>query len=82
MRSCCRANVFVERLRRSVKYEEVCVPPYGSEGAARAGGTRYFEFYNNRRAHRAHDGRTPDMVYFATPGPRQQAARAWNRGCL
>jgi putative transposase len=42
--------------------------------AARSGLARYFEFYNARRPHRAHDGRTPDVVYFATLAPQRQAA--------
>ena len=61
-----RDNVFVERLWRSVKYEEVYLKAYESVSAARAGIRAYFEFYNVRRPHQAHAGRTPDMVYFET----------------
>ena len=57
-------NVFVERLWRSVKYEEVYLKAYDSVGAARQGLAAYFDFYNTRRPHQSHDGRTPDMVYF------------------
>jgi putative transposase len=61
-----RDNVFVERLWRSIKYEEVYLRGYESVSAARAGIDRYLNFYNARRPHRAHGGKTPDMVYFNT----------------
>ncbi len=73
-KGCWRDNVFVERLWRSVKYEEVYLKAYDSVGAARQGLARYFEFYNARRPHQSHDGQTPDMVYFATLAPLAQAA--------
>jgi integrase-like protein len=57
-------NVFVERLWRSVKYEEVYLRAYESVSAARAGIARYMEFFNTRRPHSALDGCTPDTVYF------------------
>ena len=57
-------NVFVERLWRSVKYEDVYLHAYETPAALRAGLTRYFDFYNTRRRHRALDRRTPDAVYF------------------
>jgi len=65
-RGCWRDNVFVERLWRSVKYEEVYLKAYDSVSAARAGIAAYIDFYNARRPHSAHGGRTPDMAYFAT----------------
>jgi putative transposase len=65
-RGCWRDNVFVERLWRSVKYEEVYLKAYDTVSAARAGIARYFDFYNARRPHQAHDGRTPDVVYFGS----------------
>jgi putative transposase len=68
-----RDNVFVERLWKSVKYEEVYLHAYDSVAEARQGLLRYFSFYNQRRPHRALDGRTPDMVYFAAL-PQPQAA--------
>jgi putative transposase len=58
-------NVFVERLWRSVKYEDIYLRAYETPAALRAGLTRYFEFYNCRRRHAALDRRTPDAVYFA-----------------
>jgi len=57
-------NVFVERLWRSVKYEDIYLHAYETPAALRAGLTRYFDFYNTRRRHRALGRRTPDAVYF------------------
>ena len=59
-----RDNVFVERLWRSVKYEEVYLKAYDSVGEARASIARYFAFYNERRPHSALDRRTPNEAYF------------------
>ena len=73
-RGCWRDNVFVERLWRSVKYEDVYLKAYDSVSAARQSLASYFEFYNARRPHQSHDGRTPDMVYFATLNPLEVAA--------
>jgi putative transposase len=69
-----RDNVFVERLWRSVKYEDVYLKAYDSVSAARLSLARYFDFYNARRPHQSHDGHTPDMVYFATLAPLAEAA--------
>jgi putative transposase len=57
-------NVFVERLWRSVKYEDVYLRAYETPTELRAGLTRNFKFYNIRRRHSALDRRTPDAVYF------------------
>ena len=57
-------NVFVERLWRSVKYEDVYLRAYETPTALRAGLAQYFAFYNTRRRHSALDRRTPDAVYF------------------
>jgi len=59
-----RDNVFVERLWRSVKYEEVYLHAYESVSAARDGIGRYLDLYNRRRPHSALDGKTPDDAYF------------------
>ncbi|MBM3564456.1 MAG: IS3 family transposase [Alphaproteobacteria bacterium] len=59
-----RDNVFVERLWRSVKYEEVYLRAYDSVSEARASIARYLVFYNDRRPHSSLDGRTPDEAYF------------------
>ena len=63
-KGCWRDNVFVERLWKSIKYEEVYLHGYDSVSAARAGIGRYLGFYNERRPHRSLDGATPDSVYF------------------
>jgi putative transposase len=59
-----RDNVFVERLWRSVKYEEVYLRAYDSVGEARSSIGRYLDFYNRRRPHSSLDGSTPDQAYF------------------
>lgn len=59
-----RDNVFVERLWRSVKYEDIYLRAYDSVSAVRMGLNRYFNFYNSRRPHSSLDGQTPDQVYF------------------
>jgi putative transposase len=59
-----RDNVFVERLWRSVKYEEVYLKAYDSVAEARASLGRYLEFYNRKRPHSSLDRRTPDRAYF------------------
>jgi putative transposase len=59
-----RDNVFVERLWKSVKYEEVYLHAYDSVAAAKASIGNYFAFYNGRRPHTALDRDTPDNVYF------------------
>jgi putative transposase len=68
-----RDNVFVERLWRSVKYEEVYLRAYDSVSEARASIGRYLGFYNGRRPHLSLDGATPDQAYF-TPLPLRLAA--------
>jgi putative transposase len=59
-------NVFIERLWRSVKYEDIYLRAYGSVLEVRRGLTAYFKFYNEQRRHQGLDGRTPDEVYWAT----------------
>ena len=68
-----RDNVFVERLWRSIKYEEVYLKAYDSVSEARASIGRYLTFYNSRRPHSSLDRRTPDQAYF-TPRPQRAAA--------
>ena len=68
-----RDNVFVERLWRSVKYEEVYLRAYDNVGEARASIGRYLDFYNGRRPHQSLDDMTPDQAYF-TPLPVRLAA--------
>src|ERR1700689_5568220 len=66
-------NVFVERLWRSVKYEEVYLLAYDSVSEARTSIGRYLAFYNHQRPHSSLDRRTPDEAYF-TPSPLAAAA--------
>jgi putative transposase len=68
-----RDNVFVERLWRSIKYEEVYLRAYDSVTEARASIARYLTFYNGHRPHSSLDRRTPDQAYF-TPLPQLAAA--------
>jgi putative transposase len=68
-----RDNVYVERLWKSVKYEEVYLRAYDSVGEARASLGRYLEFYNTRRPHSSLGRRTPDEAYF-NPGAIAMAA--------
>ena len=57
-------NVFVERLWRSVKYEEVYLRAYDDIGQARASLKNYFQFYNSKRRHQSLDRKTPDQFYY------------------
>ena len=59
-----RDNVFVERLWRSVKYEEVYLHAYDSVADARSGIGHYLDLYNRRRPHSSLDGMTPDQAYY------------------
>ena len=69
-------NVFIERLWRSVKYEEVYLHACRNGREAQQRLRAYFETYNSRRLHRSLDYRTPDEVYFDTdPAPLALAAR-------
>ena len=68
-----RDNVFVERLWRSVKYEEVYLRAYDTVAEARTSIANYFSFYNSRRPHASLDRQTPDQAYF-TPLPQIAAA--------
>lgn len=66
-RGCWRDNVFVERLWKTVKYNEVYLYAYGTVSKARTSLKRFFGFYNGKRPHSSLDGRTPDMAYFNLP---------------
>jgi putative transposase len=67
-------NVFIERLWRSVKYEEVYLHGYANGTEARTSLTRYFSFYNERRSHQSLEYRTPDEVYFGALAASTQMA--------
>jgi putative transposase len=58
-------NIFVERLWRSVKYEEVYPKGYSTVTEAMDGLTKYFRFYNHERLHQSLGYKTPDQVHFA-----------------
>jgi len=57
-------NIFIERLWRTVKYEEVYLKEYQSVTDAFCGLSRYFDFYNHERLHQSLDYRTPQQVHF------------------
>jgi putative transposase len=61
----CMDNIFIERLWRSVKYEEVYLKDYASVPEARAGLERYFRFYNQERLHQSLQYKTPAAIYLA-----------------
>lgn len=63
-KGCWRDNVFVERLWRTIKYDEVYLHAYESVSQARAGIERFLTFYNTPRPHSSLDGKTPDQAYF------------------
>ena len=69
-----RDNVFVERLWRTVKYEEVYLRAYASVSEARASIGRYLGFYNGTRPHSSLGGQTPDRAYLNQPTPIPVAA--------
>ena len=64
-KGCWRDNVLVERLWRTIKYEEVYLKAYDSVSQAKASLGQFITFYNNRRPHQAFAGKTPDMIYFS-----------------
>ena len=68
-----RDNVFVERIWRSVKYEEVYLHAYDSVAEARASIGRYLGFYNSKRPHSSLDARTPNRAYFDVAPPARAA---------
>jgi len=72
-KGCWRDNVFVERLWKSIKYEEIYLHAYNSVSDARAGIGNYLSFYNQRRPHTEHGGDTPDNMYFSTIDLQQAA---------
>jgi putative transposase len=69
-----RDNVIIERLWKSVKYEDIYLKAYGSIAEVKKGLTAYFVFYNHKRWHQSLDRKTPAMVYFNLKSQRQVAA--------
>ena len=62
-KGCWRDNVFVERLWKTIKYEEVYLKAYDSVSKARESLEKYLDFYNHLRPHSTHGGQTPDEMY-------------------
>ena len=73
-KGCWRDNVFVERLWKSIKYEEVYLHAYETVSAAQQGLACYLTCYNQTRPHRALDGHTPNGVYVDNLPTRLSAA--------
>jgi putative transposase len=73
-KGCWRDNVFVERLWRTIKYDEVYLKAYDSVSHAKASLGAFITFYNSRRPHQTFAGKTPDMVYFAALPQENRAA--------
>ena len=67
-------NVFIERLWKSVKYEDIYLKAYASMAEVKNGLTSYFQFYNEKRWHNSFDKKTPNMVYYDTESQKQVAA--------
>lgn len=67
-------NVFIERLWKSVKYEDIYLNAYTSMAEVKKGLGIYFQFYNEKRWHNNFDRKTPTMVYFCTESQKQAAA--------
>ncbi len=66
-------NVFIERMWRSMKYEDIYLRAYETPAALRTGLTCYFQFYNTARRHQTLNRQTPDAVYFSDPEAKQVA---------
>ena len=87
----CMDNIFIERLWRSVKYEEVYLNDYATTEELRKGLRTYFYFYNTERPHQTFDGATPLEVYkestdgpageMEKKGPTTACALVDNSGC-
>jgi putative transposase len=73
-KGCWRDNVFVERLWRPIKYEQVYLHAYGSMDDAKVKLGKYLESYNSMRPHQSLDDRTPDAVYYEGAGAEKPAA--------
>jgi putative transposase len=73
-KGCWRDNVFVERLWRTIKYEQVYLHAYASMVDAKTHLKEYLGFYNSIRPHQSHDGMTPDVIYFKNAGAKKHAA--------
>ena len=72
-------NIFVERLWRSVKYEDIYLKGYAAVGELMAGLTEYFSFYNGERPHQSLSNLTPDQVYLSGQGGGARIVDKFNR---
>ena len=68
-------NIFIERLWRSVKYEEVYINDYEAVPDAKEGISRYMNFYNQERPHQSLDHKTPAEVYFGIDNQNRETSR-------
>jgi putative transposase len=75
-------NIFIERLWRSLKYEEVFIKAYGAVIEARRSIGKWFEFYNDQRPHQALDYRTPSEIFVGEACEHVDNASASPRGAL
>ncbi len=76
----CLDNVFVERLWRSVKYEDIYLHGYEGVPELRTGLGRYFPFYNEERPHQSLEYQTPKEVYQARRPPKKRPGRRSESG--
>jgi len=67
-------NVFIERLWKSVKYEDIYLKAYASMAEVKNGLAGYFKFYNEKRWHNNFDRKAPAIVYFDTQSQKQAVA--------
>ena len=74
-------NIFIERLWRSVKYEEIYLNDYSSTNHLRKALQKYFQFYNTERPHQTFDGETPLEVYQSSIDDIQSDSVWTNNGC-
>jgi putative transposase len=73
-KNCWRDNVFMERLWRTVKYEQVYLHAYSSMDDAKTHLKEYLQFYSSMRPHQSLDDRTPNAIYFEDAGAEKHAA--------
>jgi putative transposase len=78
-KGCWRDNVFVERLRKSIRYKEVYLRTYETVSVAKSGIGCYLEFYISRRPPSTLDAKTPEH-YASPPCPRCNRRRSWQTG--
>ncbi len=75
----CLDNIVIERLWRSVKYEEVYVNEFESVGQLRKALKKYFDFYNHERPHQSFEAQTPAEVYYGQNQHETNKQQHFNR---